>query len=113
MAQKYRIQNLDWFFRQWVLQTALPIYWFEYRLENMGEGKVAIRGTLHQDNAPPDWMMALPIVIKYKGGKTSSAFAIVVGPQSPVNLVTPMRPESVELDPENWVLSEKTYTKKQ
>ncbi len=113
VAQMYRIQNLDWFFRQWVLQTALPSYRLEYRLENMGEGKVAIRGTLHQDNAPADWIMALPIVIKYKGGKASLVSAIVVGPQSPVNLVAPMRPEAVELDPENWVLSEKTYTKKQ
>jgi hypothetical protein len=35
------------------------------------------------------------------------------GPQTPVNIKLPKSPEKVELDPELWVLSDKTSAVKQ
>ncbi len=113
IAQKYGISNLNWFFRQWVWQTALPIYRLEYGIENQPDGKVVVKGTVYQDNAPQDWVMPLPLVLKFSGGRVARGTVIAKGPQQPVSITLPMRPESVELDPDLWVLSEKTSTKKQ
>jgi hypothetical protein len=33
-----------------------------------------------------------------------------IGPQTPVTLKLPRRPTKVELDPDSWILSEKTST---
>lgn len=113
VAQKYGIQDLNWFFRQWVWQTALPSYRLEYTLENQPDGKVLVKGTLFQENAPEDWVMPLPLVFKFGGDKTARGTVLAKGPQQPISIALPMRPESVELDPDLWVLSEKTSTKKQ
>ncbi len=113
VAQKYGIRNLGWFFKQWVWQTELPTYRLEYTLENQPDGKVLLKGTLFQENAPEDWVMPLPLTFKFGGDKVARGTILANGPQQPVSLVLPMRPESVELDPELWVLSEKTTTRKQ
>jgi hypothetical protein len=35
----------------------------------------------------------------------------VDGARSPVNLLLPAKPDKVELDPDRWILSDKTETK--
>jgi hypothetical protein len=113
IAQKYGMTNLNWFFRQWVWQTALPSYRLVYVLENQPDGKVIVKGTVSQDNAPEDWVMPLPLVFKFGGDKVARGTVLARGPQQPISITLPMRPESVELDPDFWVLSEKTSTRKQ
>jgi aminopeptidase N len=112
IAQKYGITNLNWFFRQWVWQTHLPSYRLEYTFEIMPDGKVQLRGTLFQENTPQNWVMPLPLVFKFGGNQVARGTVLANGPQSPVAIALPQRPDSVELDPEMWVLSEKTQTKK-
>jgi len=112
IARKYGINNLNWFFSQWVWQTALPSYRLEYGLENQPDGKVVVKGTLFQENAPEDWVMPLPLVFKFAGDKVARGTVLAKGPQQPVSVSLPMRPDSVELDPDFWVLTEKTSTKK-
>lgn len=112
VAQKYAMRDLNWFFRQWVWQTHLPTFRLEYTLENQPDGKVLVKGTLFQEGAPENWMMPLPLVFKFGGNQTARGTVMAAGPQQPVSITLPMRPESVELDPDMWVLSEKTTTKK-
>jgi hypothetical protein len=52
-------------------------------------------------------------VFKFGGNQTARGTVMATGPKAPINIALPMRPESVELDPDLWVLSEKTTTKKQ
>jgi hypothetical protein len=52
-------------------------------------------------------------VFQFGGDRVARGTVLAQGPQQPINITLPMRPESVELDPEMWVLSEKTSTKKQ
>ena len=54
IAQAYRLQDLNWFFAQWVYDTPLPTYRMEYKLENQSDGAVSVVGTLYQENAPED-----------------------------------------------------------
>ena len=46
IAQAYRLQDLNWFFAQWVYDTPLPTYRMEYKLENQSDGAVSVVGTL-------------------------------------------------------------------
>jgi hypothetical protein len=111
LAARYSLKDLNWFFNEWVYQTALPSYRLEYRLEDAGEGAFFLNYTLFQENAPPDWLMFLPLRIVFGQDKASVTTVHVQGAQTTGRLRIPARPSSVELDPELWVLSEKTTTR--
>jgi aminopeptidase N len=113
IAQQFGLTDLNWFFTQWVWQTGTPSYRLEYTLENLPDGKTSLKGTVFQDDVPAEWTMPVPVVLKFAGGRTAHAMILAKGPQQPVNLTLPLRPQSVELDPELWVLSGKTATKRQ
>ena len=57
--------------------------------------------------------MPVPAAIRFAKGKWALASFGARGPQSPVRLKLPMRPEAVELDPHQWVLSESTTARAQ
>jgi hypothetical protein len=99
--------NLDWFFDQWVNQTALPSYRMEYTGARTGE-KLFLKGTLFQENVPKDWIMPIPVIIRYVDGKQSRTVICAKGTETPISLELPNMPAGVELDPDMWVLSEKT-----
>ncbi len=111
-AQRFGIKSLDWFFNQWILQVSLPSYRLEYTLEDQPGGAVLLQGTLFQENAPDDWVMLLPVKLDLGRNQVANANIRAIGPQTPVVLKLPRRPTKVELDPESWVLSEKTSTRK-
>ncbi len=113
VAKKYGLKDLRWFFSQWVYQTALPSYRLNYSIVENQDGTANISGTVFQENAPSSWGMPIPLVIKFPGGQMARGTVLANGPQNPVNIQLPKKPESVELDPDHWVLSEKTLTKKQ
>jgi hypothetical protein len=110
IGRAYGLKDLNWFFSQWVYQSDLPSYQLEYSFENQPDGKVLMKGNLVQTNAGQNWFMVLPVAMTFGGNK---AYTTVVadGPSAPFALKLPSRPSKVELDPEHWVLSEKTSTK--
>jgi aminopeptidase N len=114
LARKFGYTDLQWFYRQWVLQSYLPSYRFDYHTEDQPDGSVLLKGTLFQEGLPDNekWFMPLPLDIRFPGGKTAHGTIAASGKETPVNLKLPMRPEKVELDPGLWVLSEKTSTNK-
>jgi hypothetical protein len=113
IAQRSGMQDLSWFFRQWVYSTYLPSYRLEYRLEPQDDGSFIVRGTVFQDGVPEDekWVMPLPVVFNLGGNKKGRTVVYAQGPQAPFAFKLPSKPDSVELDPDAWVLSEKTSTK--
>ncbi len=111
IARKYGLKNLDWFFQQWVHGTALPSYRLEYQIESLPDGTANVTGNVIQENAPENWFMPLPVVMKFGGDKYAYGTVAAVGPNAPVKIKLPMKPESIELDPKRWVLSDKTSTK--
>ncbi len=112
LAKKYGYRDVNWFYRQWVTQSYLPSYELSYNIDSDG-GSVVLKGELSQSGLPDkeNWFMPLPLVIHYPGGKVSYSTVAVQGKQTPVNIRLPERPEKVELDPDFWILSDKTSTK--
>lgn len=111
IAQKYGIKDLDWFFSQWVMQTALPSYRLEYSIKSNPDGSALIEGIVFQENAPDNWVMPLPLVIYFGGSQVARGTVLANGAQQSVSIRLPLKPESVELDPDHWVLSDKTSAK--
>lgn len=111
VARRYNIKDLNWFFQQWVHQTHLPSYTLEYQIEDQPDGSAVISGHVIQENAPDNFFMPLPLMMKFGGNKEASGTVAALGPKTPFKIKVPARPQKVELDPNNWVLSEKTSTR--
>jgi hypothetical protein len=58
------------------------------------------------------WFMPIPLVIYADGGKVAYTTVAALGPRTPVSIQLPVRPTKVELDPDMWVLSDKTTIQK-
>ncbi len=110
IARKYGLKNLDWFFRQWVYHTELPAYRLEYQVQDQPDGGVLLTGTVTQENVPSDWFMVLPVVVFFGGDKEAYCTAYAYGPKGTFEVQLSAKPVKVELDPQHWVLSEKTST---
>jgi aminopeptidase N len=108
IAAQFGLTNLDWFFRQWVYDTPLPSYHMDYKFEPQPDGSVLMTGSVTQSNVPQDWFMPLPVLLKF--GEKNFAYVTVAanGASTQFKFRLPQKPQSVELDPHHWVLSEKT-----
>jgi len=111
IGRKYNLDNLDWFFKEWVYRTELPSYQLEYRVENLPDGKFMLSGTVTQQNVPEDWFMPLPVLISFGGNQQASGTVHALGPKANFQIKLPAKPTKVELDPFHWVLAEKTSTR--
>ncbi|HTY63231.1 MAG TPA: M1 family aminopeptidase [Acidobacteriota bacterium] len=112
IAQKFGMKDLNWFFSQWVWQQSLPSYRFEYSIQDASDGGTLLQGTVFQENAPDNWGMPLPVVVKFPGDQVARIIVLAMGPQRAANIRLPRKPESVELDPDHWVLCDKASTKR-
>ena len=111
IGRLYRIDNLDWFFAQWVRSAYMPSYQMQYKLEDQPDGKVLMTGTVTQENVPPNWFMVLPVVISFGGKQEARGTVHARGPSAPFQIKLPARPTKVQLDPHHWIISENTSTK--
>jgi hypothetical protein len=112
LARKYGYKDLNWFYRQWVLQTYLPSYRFTYEIDDQPDGTYLLKGTLFQEGVPDSehWFMPMPLMITFSKGNSGVAPVAVEGKESPVRIKLHARPQKIELDSGLWVLSEKTST---
>ncbi len=111
IARAYGLRDLNWFFRQWVYQSDLPSYQMEYHFQDQPDGKVLMTGTITQENAPGNWFMVLPVSLTFGGKQVAYTTVYADGPTAQFGIKLPSRPSKVELDPQHWILSEKTSTK--
>jgi len=112
IAKTFGLKDLRWFFNQWVYQSNMPNYRMEYRIDKGENDQAIISGKILQENAGPNWFMPLPVVLKFPGGQKAQAMVYANGPEAEFQIPLPMKPDSVDLDPDMWILSEKTETKK-
>jgi hypothetical protein len=110
IAQIYRLKNLDWFFDQWVYKSEMPSYHMDYQFTDQPDGKTLLSGTVTQEHVPNSWFMVLPIVISFGEKQEALATVHAYGPTTTFQIKLPVRPKKVELDPQHWVISEKTST---
>jgi hypothetical protein len=113
LAQRFGLRDLDWFFRQWVLEAKYPSYRLEYGIENGAGGQSTMTLSVIQENAGPDWFMPLPVSVKFDDNTEAQVLVYAKGPKAPdLKVPLPKKVSSVELDPDLWIFSEKTSTKK-
>lgn len=110
IAKKYGINDLNWFFSQWVYQAELPTYKLEYAIENQSDGSVIVSGNVIQQNAGEKWFMPMPLVFTFGNNQMATGSVAAFGEKNPFKIKLPMKPSKVELDPHKWVISEKTST---
>jgi len=111
IARKFKLNDLNWFFNQWVYQSGLPSYQLAYTIQDQPDGSVVLNGTVTQEDVPEDWFMVLPLVITFDGNQAGMGTVHALGPKTAFSIKLPKRPKKVELDPNKWILSEKTSTK--
>ena len=110
LAKQFRVKDLNWFFREYVYSSELPSYTLGYSLQNGPEGGAVLRINLLQSGVPDDWFMALPVVVKFGKDRYAHIVVGVLGKGNQMDIQLPSRPSEVQLDPDYWVLSEKTVT---
>jgi hypothetical protein len=108
IGQKYGLKDLNWFFRQWVYETGFPSYRLEHSIENGPDGSFIVKGNVIQESVDDKFFMPLPLVFNFGSNRTASGTVHAMGPKTPFEIRLPMRPQKVELDPNRWVLSERT-----
>jgi len=110
LGQRYGIKDLNWFFGQWVYQTSVPNYHLDYKIESR-DGQLFLRGTLLQENVPDDWFMPLPLIFEFSNNRMARLSVTARGSKTPIEIKLPEKPQKVRLDPDLWILSEKTSEK--
>ena len=111
IGKRFGVTNLDWFFKQWVYQTGLPSYEMQYKMEDQPDGKILLSGNIIQENVPDEWAMILPVVLSFGPNQYGSFPVLALGKSHAFQIKLPTRPKKVELDPDHWILSERTSTK--
>lgn len=108
VAKQFGLTDLNWFFQQSVYETDLPSYRLEYVVENQPDGSFLLTGNVIQENARDKWLMPMPLAITLPDGKVAHTVVAAFGAKTPFKRKLPAKPQKVELDPEKWILSEKT-----
>jgi Peptidase family M1 domain len=108
IAKQFGMTDLNWFFQQMVYETDLPSYRLEYTVENQTDGSFLLTGNVIQENVREKWFMPMPLAITLPDGKIAYTVVAAYGAKTPFKRKLPAKPNKVELDPEKWILSEKT-----
>lgn len=110
LARKFGYKDLNWFYRQWVTQTYLPSYHATYEIQAQPDGSFLLAGTLFQEGLPDSesWFMPVPLSVTLSKGAQGIVTVAAHGKETPFKIKLPSRPQKVELDPNLWVLSERT-----
>lgn len=103
-------KQLDWFFQQWVYGLGQPSYNVAWQKSRQAAGWL-LELTLKQTQTTPTvFKMPLDLYIQYAGGDTTLIIWDSLRVQQ-VQIVLPIMPESLTLDPDNWVLKKISYSR--
>lgn len=111
IGRRYQLQNLDWFFRQWVYTTEMPSYRVEHQITANPDGTAQVTGNVIQENVGENFFMPIPIVFDFGGNQIASGTIQALGPNTPFQLKLPRKPNKLEVDPNKWLIAEKISVK--
>jgi aminopeptidase N len=94
-----------WFFDQWVYDTAIPTYVWDWKAEKGEGGQHILALTVRQENVPDGFRMPVPVKIDFGGDQEGQAVVLVDEREETFRLPLPARPRNVELNPERAVLA--------
>ncbi|MBC8045108.1 MAG: hypothetical protein IAF08_16840 [Rhizobacter sp.] len=108
IVEKHAGMPMDWFFKQWIYETAIPKYQFGYTVAAPNaEGKYQVNCRIAQLNVPADFQMYVPVKIDFGGGKLARLRVLVKGDTKEITLpLLPMKPERITFNDLESVLCE-------
>ena len=96
MLEKHVGMNMDWFFKEWVFGTDIPVYKFAYKTEKTPKGEYKVTCKVEQLDVPEDFQMLVPLHIKFEGDQFVKLRVLVKGPVSFIQLpLLPKEPEKI------------------
>jgi aminopeptidase N len=107
--------SLDWFFSQWIYAPARPVYKISSKIrpsETLGQHTISLTVKQTQPHSIPGrdeatsrvYIMPLDVRIYYTDGTTETRTIFNDRRKQKFTLITSKPPESVEVDPDHWVL---------
>lgn len=110
IIEKHFGAQMDWFFKQWVMDTKIPEYSFAFHTVKTPEGKFETTCRIKQKNVAPDFITPMPLLLKFEGGKYYRLRIIVTGDKTEYKLpLLPLAPEEIVFNDLNSVLCEVEY----
>ncbi|MCC6397586.1 MAG: hypothetical protein IT282_11265, partial [Bacteroidetes bacterium] len=102
--------SMDWFFKQWVMETKTPEYTFAYQTVKNPAGKYETTCRIKQENVAPDFMAPVVLLLKFDGDKYYRLRIPVTGKAQEYKLpLLPLEPEEIIFNDLNSVLCEVEY----
>jgi hypothetical protein len=102
-VEKHFGKDMDWFFDQWVYGTEIPIYSFDYDIEEAGEDYF-LTISAQQSNVSSSFEMPIPFVVNFKNGHAVVHLTLKGNEVMAKKFHLPQEPVSIEPNPWNAVL---------
>lgn len=91
--------RLDWFFREWVYDTQVPRYHFDYQITPAAGGQVKLHMTLTQSEVDDNFAMLVPVAADFGHGMARLGQIAIVGNSTRnVDITLPKQPNKVAIN---------------
>lgn len=98
-VDKHFKQDMSWFFKQWVYETAVPTYKFAYKTDEAENGKFKVRCRVSVENVPESFRMYVPLQIEFGEEKRARLRVLIQGKGGEFDLpLLPARPQEVKFN---------------
>ncbi|MGE5804838.1 MAG: M1 family aminopeptidase, partial [Ignavibacteria bacterium] len=109
-VEKHFGQNMNWFFNQWIYQTAIPDYKFSFKSSQLPDGNYKVRCRVVQENVPPEFKMPMDVLIKFENDRFARVRVEVNGQNPEFDLPKlPLEPKEIIFNDLNSVLCNLEY----
>ncbi|MFC1849619.1 M1 family metallopeptidase [candidate division CSSED10-310 bacterium] len=107
IVEKHTAMEWQWFFDQWVFDTAIPTYHWNYiiREPSPDQSDYELQIKVIQSEVPPDFKMEVPLRVTYKQGQEEKFILRINATAEDWNLTLPQKPKKVTLNPDYAVLA--------
>ncbi len=103
IVEKHFNEDMDWFFEQWVYGTEIPIYSFDYDVEEAG-GDYFLTISARQSDVSKSFRISIPFVVNFRSGHAVVHVSMQGNETVARQFHLPQEPVSIEANPWNAVL---------
>ena len=98
--------KLDWFFNQYVYGTGIPHYEFHSDVQDAGNGKWKLTGTLKRTGVSDSWVDLIPLFVQRNGQPVQIGFITAAKPDMQFTIILPFNPGKVQININEELLAE-------
>lgn len=96
----------DWFFDQWIHDTAIPTYTWSYEVGGKdANGKYVLKIDVEQTGVPAGFRMPIPVQIDFGKNQGGQVMIMVDQPTKTLSVPLPKKPKKVTFNPGDAVLA--------